>query len=251
MTSMRLTDIGFALALLSRIPLRIDHGAASERAARAAWAFPVAGALLGALALAMAWLADSLGLPAAASAGVLLLTLIMATGAMHEDGLADSADGLWGGWTPERRLEIMKDSRIGTYGVLALVLGCGLRWSCLTALIAADSYAGPVLAVAILSRAPMLAAMCWAPAARPGGLSASVGRVPENTALIGLTLAAVLSLLAAGITALAALIAVTAVAMAGMRFATSRIGGQTGDILGALQQLSEVTALMVFAATLS
>ena len=124
-------DIATATALLTRLPVPFT----ADRAAAAAWAYPVTGLFVATLAAAVASLALAFGLPPALAAGLVLAIQVIVTGAMHEDGLADSADGLWGGWTRARRLEIMRDSRIGTYGVLALVLVTGLRWAALTAII--------------------------------------------------------------------------------------------------------------------
>ena len=143
-------DFSEALALMTRLPAR----APGARRAAAAWAWPLAGALVAGLAGLAAALALWLGLSAAVAAGLALAVQIALTGALHEDGLADCADGFWGGMERARRLEIMHDSRIGTYGVLALVLGLGLRWALLAGLFAAGHVIAPLLAAAALSRAP-------------------------------------------------------------------------------------------------
>ena len=114
-----LGDITAALGLLSRLPVRVDTSRATARGAQAAWAYPIAGLILAALACAIAQIALMLGVPAPLTAGLALASLVIMTGAMHEDGLADSTDGLWGGWDKDRRLAIMKDSHIGAYGVIA------------------------------------------------------------------------------------------------------------------------------------
>ena len=127
-------DLPLALSLLSRLPVPVDHSRAGERAATAAWAYPLVGAGLAGLTGGLAWALSAAGLPPGPAAGLVLVAQVMLTGALHEDGLADSADGLWGGWERERRLEIMRDSRIGAYGVLALGLSLLLRWACLVAM---------------------------------------------------------------------------------------------------------------------
>ena len=129
-------DAVLALVLLTRLPLPHLPKDSFARQSRAVWAFPLAGLVVGGLATVMAAAALAVWPPAVA-AGLALAVQILVTGAMHEDGLADSADGLWGGFDRSRRLEIMKDSQIGTYGVLALVLSLGLRWLTLSALLAA------------------------------------------------------------------------------------------------------------------
>lgn len=240
----RPADIAVALALLTRLPLPALPDAAFARQARAAWAFPVAGAVVGGLAATVAGLALALGLDPVLAAGLALAAQVLLTGAMHEDGLADTADGLWGGQTPERRLEIMKDSRIGSYGVLALLLGTGLRWAALTSVIAAlGVWVLPALGA--LSRAGLPAVMAALPRARPGGLSDSVGQPPQGTAALAAGLGLVCALPVLGpVPALAAALALWSMA----RLARARIGGQTGDILGAGQQMAELAALIALAA---
>ena len=240
-----------ALALLTRLPLPGARVAtAARRGAAAGWAYPLAGAVTGAGAGLMLAAASALGLGAGPAAGLALAGAILITGALHEDGLADAADGLWGGWTPERRLEIMKDSRIGSYGVLALVLSLLLRWSCLAPL-AADSpllAALALVAVGAASRAALLLPFALLPPARPGGLAARTGRPRPATVAAGWILAAVLALAALGPAGLAVLAAAALAGIAATAIARMKIGGQTGDILGATQQLAEIAGLLVLAA---
>ncbi|MBI1416559.1 MAG: adenosylcobinamide-GDP ribazoletransferase [Limimaricola sp.] len=239
-----------ALGLLSRLPVRVDIARAQARGAAAAWAWPLAGLVVGALAALAGRVTLVLGLPAAIAATVVLAASVILTGAMHEDGLADTADGLWGGWTPERRLEIMKDSRIGTYGVLALVLSALLRWQALNALIAAGALWAPVMAAALLARVPMAALMAALPNARAGGLSAQVGRPRAATAAAGALLALALSLGLIGLQTVPALLAMAVAAVLVGGVARARIGGQTGDILGAAEQLAETAVLLTLVALL-
>ena len=235
-------DILAALGLLTRLPVRIDTARATARGARAAWAWPVAGIAVNGVAALAATVALALGLPVGVAALLLVTTQIVVTGAMHEDGLADSLDGLWGGWDRTRRLAIMKDSQIGTYGVLGLVLAVLLRWTLWSALLAVTLWPA-ALAIGALSRVPMVA-LSWAlPPAREGGLSRSVGR-PDGAALAlasGLTGAIVL--LSLGWIAFPVVGSVAAVTGLWGVIARAKIAGQTGDILGASQQLSEVAAL--------
>lgn len=237
-------DLPAALGLLTRLPVRVDTAAAMERGARAAWAWPVAGLVVAVIAAAAGAGAQRLGLPPGVVAGLVLAVQIIITGAMHEDGLADSADGLWGGWTRDRRLEIMKDSRIGTYGVLALVLSVGLRWTALQALIGLGWLWPAVIIAAMLSRLPMVALLHALPAARTDGLGRSVGVPPRQTVVLAAGIVLGVTLLLVGIWALplALLVGVVAVGWAGI--AMAKIGGQTGDILGAAQQLAEIAALL-------
>lgn len=239
-------DLRLAFGLLTRLPLPGQPDMA--RGAASAWAWPLAGLAPALLAGVAIWL--SAGLGAGLSAALALAVMAMVTGAMHEDGLADTADGLWGGWTAERRLEIMKDSHIGTYGVLALVLSALARWSLLAGLIAAGHALPALLAAAVLSRVPMVALMAWMPPAREGGLSRAVGQPSLQAAGIGGGVALVLSIVLVGPGAIWAALAVVAVALGVATLARAKIGGQTGDILGASQQVAEIAALASLAATL-
>ncbi|GFE51992.1 adenosylcobinamide-GDP ribazoletransferase [Roseobacter cerasinus] len=235
------TDILLAAALLSRLPLPHLPESAFARGGQASWAYPIVGAGLGGLAACAGAVALALGLPAVFAAGLLLATLMMLTGAMHEDGLGDTADGLWGGFTLERRLEIMRDSHIGTYGILALILITGLRWSAYVALLPLGVL--PVMAAATLSRVGMPFLMATLPHARQDGLSKSVGQPDVPTAVLGLGLALLIGGLCVGAAAIGGLLAVLlATALIGL-LARRKIGGQTGDILGACQQIGEVCAL--------
>ena len=184
------------------------------------------------------------------AAGVALAAQIALSGGLHEDGLADTADGFWGGSAPARRLEIMKDSRIGSYGVIALVLSLGLRWQALSLLFASGHVAAPLVAAAVLSRGTMAVLMSALPNARGEGLSASVGRPSQGTALLAVGVALALSLAAVGWAILGPLLwlALATIGLAGL--ARAKIGGQTGDVLGASQQIGEVAVLIALASAL-
>ena len=241
----RLSDVAEAVTFLTRFPAPAAH---SPRGAAAAWAWPLAGALAGLCGAVATALALWAGFPSGGAAGLALVAQALATGALHEDGLADSADGLWGGGTRERRLEIMRDSRIGSYGALALILSVLLRWSALSAILSSGGAWGALIAAGALSRWPM-ALMLWAlPPARDGGLSRLVGRPRGATVTLAGVVALGLSLLAAGGAALAAALALVVVTVLWTAAVRSRLGGQTGDTCGAAQQLSEVAALLALAA---
>ena len=240
-----LRDMPAALGLLTRLPVRVNTAFALSRGAAAAWAWPLAGAVVAGLAGAAGWGAAAAGLAPGLAAGLVLIVQILVTGGLHEDGLADCADGFWGGWTRQRRLEIMKDSRIGSYGVLALILALGLRWQGL--MLALDQgWQGwlCLLAAECLSRGAMAGLMALLPRARPGGLSARVGRPSRPTA--GLALLPGLACLALAAPPVTALVA-AGVTAAGLwmlaRLARSCIGGQTGDVLGAAQVLTATLVL--------
>lgn len=239
-------DVAAACLLLTRLPLPNLPDAAFARQAQSAWAFPLAGLVVAVIAGVIGETLLQMGLGPVPAAGVTVALLALLTGAMHEDGLADTADGLWGGRDPARRLEIMKDSSVGTYGVLALIFSTGLRWSALAVLLPGGI--GALIAAAVLSRAVLPAVMAGLPPVRSDGLSRGVG-VPGRSAVIAaLFLGAAIALTATGwalmLPALAALVAVLLVAAT----ARAKIGGQTGDILGATQQMAEIVLLLGFAA---
>ena len=233
-------DVLAAFGLLTRLPVRLDTDAAVARGATAAWAYPLVGAGLGVCAILLAAVCGAAGLPPTITAGLVLAFGIVVTGAMHEDGLADSADGLWGGWDKARRLEIMKDSHIGVYGVCAVGLSLLLRWSALAAIVEAEAW-WTLVAVGAISRAAMVAVMATLPNARGAGLSQSVGRPAANTMWIAVGIAALLAVVTAEPAAL--VLAVVATVVCAL-IAKAKIGGQTGDILGATQQVTEVTVLV-------
>ncbi len=246
-----LIDLPAALGLLTRLPVPVDSAAATARGAAAAWAFPLAGVVVALIASLVGTLALWLALPVAVVAGLILATTIMVTGAMHEDGLADTADGFWGGWDVARRLEIMKDSAIGTYGVLALGLSLLLRWAALVAIVSAGHLWAPLIVVAAVSRAPMVAIMAGLPNARAGGLSQSVGRPNGLTAVLAALIALIVALIFLPWSAFALMVFVPLAGFACAMIALAKINGQTGDTLGATQQICEIAALAVLAAQLA
>ena len=238
------SDLLSAFALLSRLPLPNHQGTGGA----SAWAWPLVGAVLGALGAALASAALWLGVTPGVTAALVLALGAMLTGGLHEDGLSDTADGLYGGWTKARRLEIMKDSRVGSYGVLALVLITLARWSALTAVLVYGGHWAALIATGAVSRAPMALMMALLPNARGEGLSHATGRPSAATALVALALAAAIAVGLTGWTAVPLVFAALGAAILLSFLALRKIGGQTGDILGASQQLAEVACLSVLSA---
>lgn len=210
-------------------------------------------ALPGALVLLGAGLA---GVAPALAVTLAVSVMVVTTGAFHEDGLADSADGLFGGHTPERRLDIMKDSRIGSYGTCALGLSLLLRVTALASILEAAgawAAAAAVLVAAPWSRMQGVRLLAKEPPARSDGAAAAVGMPTAETVLIGFCLAGAIALALCGLVRLPltglVLGGVLAVlACAGLaRLSRRLIGGQTGDILGAAQQVAEIAIYLGFA----
>ena len=237
-------DLLSAFALLTRLPLPNHRGTG----AGSAWAWPLVGAVLGACGAALASGALWLGVTPGVTSVLVLALGAMLTGGLHEDGLSDTADGLFGGWTRDRRLEIMKDSRVGSYGVLALVLVTLARWSALTALLVYGDHWAALVATGAISRAPMALVMALLPNARGSGLSHATGRPAPGVAVVALGLATGLALAVLGWSALGPLVVAAGIMVVLSVVALRKIGGQTGDILGALQQLVEAGCLTALAA---
>jgi adenosylcobinamide-GDP ribazoletransferase len=204
--------------------------------------------------------AGAAGLGGLLSAALAIATLAVTTGALHEDGLADSADGLFGGRTPERRLEIMKDSRLGSYGAMAMGLALLLRVAALALILdraGVLAAAGAFMIAAVVSRMSGIHLLATMGPARRDGASASVGRPSERTALLGRGIAVALAL------ALVLAFSLPPLGLAlGFAFAAGNallvrrlcmrlIGGQTGDVAGATQQLDEIAVYLGFALALS
>jgi adenosylcobinamide-GDP ribazoletransferase len=230
-----------AVQFLTRVPVRLAR--APEPTAAVPW-FPVVGVLLG---LAIGGVAAGLGelVPFTVAAAVAVLLGVLMTGAFHEDGLADVADAFAGGWTVEDRLRILRDPLHGSYGVAALTGSILLRVVAVASLPPAAAVAGLVAAHA-LARSAAVAAMLLLPVAGPSGLGADSARTLRRTpALLGITAGVGLSALAAGWwVGPAALAAVGAVLVVGL-LAVRRIGGITGDVLGAIEQVAECLVLVV------
>lgn len=237
-------DPWLAAVLLTRLPLPRVPRSAFAHASGAVWAYPLVGMVLGGIGAGGAWLLSGFGLGPGALAGIVLIVTALLSGAMHEDGLADCADGFWGATDRARRFEIMRDSHIGTYGVLALILVTLLRWQALGVLLGEAYWLAPVAAAA-LSRAMMPVVMAWLPQARRDGLGRSVGTVIPGPAVASVLLGTLIAALCLGTAALGALI--VALILTGVVALTARrkIGGQTGDVLGATQQISEAAILTI------
>lgn len=236
-------DARGAIGFFTRLPVRSDDAAAT--ALRMA---PVAGVLVGALGGVAITLAMLANLPPLLAALTCILVVIIATGALHEDGLADLCDAL-GARSRERRLEIMRDSRIGTYGVCALAMALMLHVVLIAGLVESGGVVGvvAVIASATLSRTLCLWPLHRLPPARDDGLGAWTGGVPSGRiAFAGALTVPVLaaSSLAVGWVAVAAAtLAAIAVAELTTRAARRLIGGQTGDVAGATQQISSLAFL--------
>lgn len=242
-------DLRMAASFVTILPVASSKPAADGAVARATWALPLAGLLVGLAGALVYKISSRFGLTPNLAALLALATTTLITGALHEDGLADTADGLGGGRTRERKLEIMRDSRIGSYGVCALILSFGLRWSALATIANPWAVTLALCAAHTAARAGVPAFMSLVPPARPDGLSASAGVPPGRSVAIAFALGTLALALALGPgKALVSLILLSVAGLMLARLVIRQIGGQTGDILGAFEQLGEILILLVAAA---
>ncbi len=238
-----------ALLLLTRLPVgRLRAAPPGE----GVWAFPLVGALVGGLGGAVFWAARALALPVPLASVWCLAVLVLATGGLHEDAAADTADAFGARATTARRLEIMRDSRIGSFGALALLLTLGIRSTAIAAIGRPAAVAAALAASGAVARAAMLGPLMWLRAARPDGLAASLGR-PSPAAVaaaLGIAALAAFVLLRPG-PAAGTLVLGAAVALGFSALVRRLVGGYTGDVLGACEQAAECAILSLLAAVLA
>lgn len=252
-----ITDVMHSLAFLSRLPVpsRFFENADAISMSRTARAFPAAGLLIalpGAVLVVVCAAFDAS--PQLTGWLIIGITALM-TGALHEDGLADTADGFGSGKDKARMLEIMKDSRIGSYGAIAMVLSFALRASALASLIEtlpAKAAAAAFIAALVLSRGVMVWHWQALPAAKTSGLAAGAGQPGTGERNIALAIGVLLFLLFTlhALPAASIVLVLSAACLATMlfgRLCDSRIGGHTGDTIGACQQITEIVTLVALA----
>jgi adenosylcobinamide-GDP ribazoletransferase len=247
------SDTGRAVAFLSRIPVpdRFFAGDAVS-IAHSARAYGVAGAVISLPASLFLLVLLAAGLNPLFAAAVALSCQLLVTGALHEDGLADCADGFGGGSSRERVLEIMKDSTIGAYGGIALAMSLLLRVSGVAAIAAGASPLAAALAligVCAISRAAMVWHWHALPAAKPDGVAATAGQPDDDTSRFAVISGALLALIftfpATGLGGGVLCLIFAGVACLGFtRLVAAKIDGHTGDTIGATQQISEIAALL-------
>ena len=235
-----------SIIFLTRIPFAHAGPANGGALAPAVWAFPLAGVMVGVIGAVVYALAHRLGLPPWPAAVLTVAATLAATGALHEDGLADTADGFGGGETREQKLDIMRDARIGTYGVCALILSLLLRAGAVASLADPGAVAAALIAAHAAARAAMPVAMFFLAPARSDGLSFAAGAPSATRVAAGTGLAAIVLLMTLGLVLTIAAVMMLAIAAALMTALSERqIGGQTGDVLGAIEQVSEIVVLLV------
>ncbi|HYQ08347.1 MAG TPA: adenosylcobinamide-GDP ribazoletransferase [Xanthobacteraceae bacterium] len=240
----RAQELKASLAFCTRLPLA--RTTPEKAIAKAAWALPLAGLVVGLIGALVYALSHRLGLPAWPAAALTVAATLVVTGALHEDGLADTADGFGGGNTRQQKLDIMRDSRTGAYGVCALVLSLLLRVAALASLADTHAVVWALVGSHSAARATMPVLMWLLPSARGDGLSHDAGRPPGESVAAAAAIAFVVLLfcLYPGRAVIAALLLVAVIAL--MAWLSMRqIDGQTGDVVGALEQVAEIVVLLV------
>ena len=238
-----LEDIALAMQFMTRVPIWF-RGLDPARLNRASAWFPIVGLFVGGLgATCYTLVVPHLG--RSVTALVVVLVMIIVTGGLHEDGLADCADAFGGGWTREDRLRILKDSRIGSFGAIALVLSLGARIM-LLATLPAPSVLNYLVSAQVLARWTPLPLGAILQSARgpesQGGRIA--GKIPWFAAALGTVLAAAAVGYFLRLSAWQPILAVVAVAVLSGVYYQRRIGGVTGDCMGATIQISEIAVYL-------
>jgi adenosylcobinamide-GDP ribazoletransferase len=240
----RPAELAAAFGLLTRLPAwRWVEGADAVDPAKAVWAYPVVGAVAGCLGGGAFWLAWAAGIPAAPAAFWSLAALVLLTGALHEDGLADTADGFGGGDNRQRKLDIMRDSRIGSFGAIALLLSLALRGSAIASMAGPRDVAVALVVSGMLGRGGMLVVLLAARPARPDGLAAALRGVSAGTAAFGIAIAVVAAWALLGAASWGVLAATLVCSLGLAWLARAQVGGYTGDVLGATEVVGECVVL--------
>jgi adenosylcobinamide-GDP ribazoletransferase len=235
--------------LLSRLPVgRLGRLRTDNAFAGAVWAYPIVGVAIGAIGAAIYRLNAEIGLPPAFAAICAIAAMALATGALHEDALADMADGFGGGRSRAQKLKIMRDSRVGTFGVLALVLSVAARAAAITSIAVPSKVAMALIGTGSLARGAMLVLVILLPPARIDGLGAGLRTTGKTRAFIGLVLSATVAFLLLPRAAAASATAAAVLAAVGFSvIAWRQIGGYTGDVLGATEVIAECATLGLLA----
>lgn len=241
-------DLLMALRFFSRLPTGAGPHERPELS-RIAVVLPLAAVIMGIIPIAILIGGVALNLPFYFAAALSVAAMVVVGGAMMEDGLADAADGLFGGHTRLRRLEILKDSRHGSYGVAALCLFLLLRVTALGSVAEANPLMAGLLWLAanIAGRSASLWLAVALPLARPEGAAATAGALPRPQFLLGAAIAALI-VLVSGVPTIGVIVALPVLALTVWSWSAlcrRLVGGQTGDLIGAAASIGEIAMLSV------
>lgn len=241
-------DFVRAAIFFTRIPFQIDETEAARPLATAAIGFPLAGLMVGVIGAIAFVIANAVGLPQLASALIAVAATALVAGGLHEEGLANAVDGLFSGKDPDDSLRIMRESSLGKFGMLALIFVVGLKVAAIEAL-EPGAAAASLIGSEVAARTVLPAVLMLIGPARTEGLSFQAGRPRKESLTLALLLGGALTLLMLGIgTGLAAIVVATALCVLMVRIATMRLGGHTGDVLGAIEQITATAVLLTAAA---
>lgn len=246
-----MADLALSVGFLTRLPISPPYDRPPSALAGAMRTFPLVGAAVGLAGGTVYALTSGIGLSPWLSALLAVAATILLTGALHEDAMADVADGFGGGRDIEAKLAIMRDSRIGAYGVLALILSVLVRSAALVAIAEPVEVVAVMAAAGAASRGVMPAVMHFLAAARGDGLAATSGKPDRQTVIWSLALSALVALALLGPGGAVAGLAMAAAGAAAMALAAHRqIGGYTGDVVGACGQMAEIGLLLAICGSL-
>ncbi len=245
-------DFLISVVFLTRLPVPLDIKFSMAAVGSASRCFPLVGVIVGGISGAVFYGAILLNLPLLLCAFLALAAQVVLTGALHEDAIGDVADGFGGGATKDKKLEIMRDSRVGTYAVVTLILVMGMKAAVLSSFNDPNIAFSVIVSSAVASRGMLTWGMYLLAPASDNGLGASAGKPALITALWALFFTILLPLLVLGpflgsIGILAAIVG--AVLISGI--ALRQIGGQTGDVLGSIQQFAELFFLIALSAVIT
>jgi adenosylcobinamide-GDP ribazoletransferase len=243
-------DVMLALAFLTRLPVPLNEASGKRPLSDVAWAFPIVGLLVGGLAGLALLLGFQIGQHPFVCGLFAIGVSVLVTGALHEDGLADVADGFGGAHKVSDKLRIMRDSRIGSYGVLAMIFSIALRAGALAGMLTPTMAVLSLIAAGAVSRGLVVAVMNQIDMARSDGLGAGAGKPSGEGALVALGLGATAAFLLLGADGWMVLIMALIAAVFMAWLARRQIGGLTGDVLGAVQQVTETAVLLTAVAVL-
>ncbi len=242
-------DLVAVFMLLTRLPVgRLARSGERPDLGRCIWAFPIVGVAVNGIGGLVYWLARTVHMPPLLAAGWTLAATLIITGAFHEDGLADAVDGLGGGATPARKLEIMRDSRIGSYGAAALILSLIVRTAAIATLGLPRVGLTAIILAGMIGRSAMIVPLLVLRPARGDGMGASVGEPRLISAGIGLGIAVITSFLfLPPLSGAGALVLGFSSSWLLSIIANRQVGGHTGDVLGAVEVVTECVVLTVLA----
>ncbi len=247
-----INDLLVALLFLTRIPLKINMNFSMAAVGSSVRCFPLVGLVVGGISGGVFFTLNLLGLPVFVCATIAVGLQILITGALHEDAIGDVADGFGGGATKDKKLEIMRDSRVGTYAVVTLIIAITLKITAIGSMYPEVLALPVIISAAVASRGMLAWGMYLMPSARKDGLGASAGK-PQLISVVGaliFTIIIPVALIGPFAASAALLGAFVSTGLMGW-IAHRQIGGQTGDVLGSLQQVSEITFLVITAGLFS